>query len=123
MAGNRVVHFEIPAGDPQKLAEFYTTLLGWKIAKVPVEGFDYWICRTGDGPGIDGAITRRSPSRQSVINSVRVEEIDAFLNNAVAEGARIIVNKAAVRAMGWYAVVADPDGNPLGFWQDDAQAQ
>ena len=34
--GAKLVHFEITADDPDKLAEFYTAVLGWKIDP-PVE--------------------------------------------------------------------------------------
>ena len=33
-----VVHFELPAEDPQKLADFYTELFGWNIMKMPMDG-------------------------------------------------------------------------------------
>lgn len=41
-----VVHFEIPADDPDKLSSFYTSLFGWQINKMPMEGGDYWITQT-----------------------------------------------------------------------------
>jgi len=38
MVNHGVVHFEIPADDPEKLAAFYTQLFGWRIEKFPMEG-------------------------------------------------------------------------------------
>ncbi|HPT75026.1 MAG TPA: VOC family protein, partial [Methanomassiliicoccaceae archaeon] len=53
----RVIHFEIPAEDPERAVEFYKKVFGWKIDKW--EGpIDYWLVMTGenDEPGINGAI-------------------------------------------------------------------
>ena len=58
----RVTHFEMPADDPERLAEFYTNVFGWTVEKWdgPV---DYWLVMTGDEgvPGIDGGIRRGVP--------------------------------------------------------------
>ena len=120
---NRVVHFEIPAEQPEKLGQFYSELFGWKVQKVPVEGFDYWLCHTGEGVGIDGAIVRRSATQPGVTNSVRVDDVDAFLRKAELLGAKVVVSKTAVPGTGWYAAVTDPQGNPVGLWQGDKTAR
>jgi predicted enzyme related to lactoylglutathione lyase len=122
MANNRVVHFEIPANQPEKLATFYTELFGWKVEKVPVHGFDYWTCNTGEGPGINGGIMKRSVPQQCLTNYVKVERVDNYVEKAKALGANLIVPRSAVKGMGWFALVLDPEGNPVGFWQDDTSA-
>ncbi len=123
MAGHRIVHFEIPADQPESLAKFYTTLFGWQIEKMPNTSFDYWLCRTGDGPGIDGAIMKRMDPRQTVTNYTDVEQIDASLEKALSLGATITVPKSPVPGMGWFAMALDPQGNPFGFWQGDKSAK
>lgn len=112
-------HFEIPADDPESLAAFYRALFGWRIERLP--GWDYWHCKTGDGPGIDGALTKKS-LQTGVINNVTVDDIDAYLANVVQLGGKIVVPRSAVEGMGWYALAHDPEGNPVGFWQEDAFA-
>src|SRR5947208_493865 len=42
-----VVHFEIPADDPEKLVGFYKQLFGWEVDKMDMEGMPYWSIRTG----------------------------------------------------------------------------
>ena len=57
---SRVVHFEIPADNPERIAEFYNKVLGWDIQKW--EGpVDYWLISTGKEtePGIHGGIARK----------------------------------------------------------------
>jgi len=53
----KVVHFEIPADDPEMATKFYKGVFGWKIDEFEGE-FDYWLVNTEeeDEPGINGAI-------------------------------------------------------------------
>jgi predicted enzyme related to lactoylglutathione lyase len=55
-----VVHFEIPADDPERVAGFYGKVLGREIQKW--EGsMDYWLISTGKDrePGIHGSIAKK----------------------------------------------------------------
>jgi len=45
-----VTRFEIFVEEPTKLAEFYRTVLGWQIEKVP--GIDCWRAQTNSAGGI-----------------------------------------------------------------------
>ncbi len=119
---NRVVHFEIPAENPKRLANFYEELFGWKISKA--EGVDYWLAQTGEEgePGIDGAITGREAPEQVPINYVSVPSLSEYLEKASKLGARVTVGKQAVPGMGWFAHIVDLEGNPLGIWQADERA-
>jgi uncharacterized protein len=123
MAGHRPVHFEIPANDPDAVAKFYTQLFGWRVEKAQLPGVDYWMCMTGDGPGIDGGITRRMHPQQCVTNYVGVPQIDAMVEKAASLGARIVLPKMAVPGAGWIAIALDPEGNPVGLWQEDRGAK
>jgi predicted enzyme related to lactoylglutathione lyase len=123
---NRVVHFEIPAENPQRLVNFYEELFGWKIQKF--EGADYWLAQTGEEgePGIDGAIRGMNPEtpapEQVPINYVGVPSLDEYVEKASKLGARVTVGKQAVPGMGWFAHLLDLEGNPLGIWETDASA-
>ena len=44
------------------------------------------------------------------------------LKKAVELGAKVTVPKMPVPAMGWFAVLMDPQNNPIGLWQDDTNA-
>jgi predicted enzyme related to lactoylglutathione lyase len=45
-----IVHFEIPANNPEKLSEFYKNLFGWKFEKMSMgEAGDYWMIETRPG--------------------------------------------------------------------------
>ena len=54
---NRVVHFEIPAKDIDKVVDFYKNVFNWEITHWEGQ-MEYWLVKTGEAPemGIDGAI-------------------------------------------------------------------
>ncbi len=53
----KVVHFEIPADNPQRAVKFYQKVFNWKIEKWQGP-MDYWFVTTGEDKelGINGAI-------------------------------------------------------------------
>src|SRR5258705_1814619 len=56
-AMSRVVHFEIPAENPERAAVFYKKTFGWKVEKWPGP-MEYWMVNTGSdsAPGINGGV-------------------------------------------------------------------
>lgn len=126
-----VVHFEIYADDPDKLAGFYKDLFGWGIESVP--GMDYRFVKTvsTDGKGmpttaggINGGLTSRPmPEARFWLNYVNVDSVETSLSRAQQLGATEIRGKTPVPGMGWFAVLNDPQGNPFGLWQTDSTAK
>jgi len=120
---NKVVHFEIGAEDPEKLAEFYRKALGWQVNKW--EGSDYWLVGSMDDRevgAINGGIMKRFENEQT-INTVEVDDLDATIKDVVAHGGKIVKPKAAMAGFMWWAYVADPQGNVFGLSQMDESAK
>ena len=125
-----IVHFEIPADDPEKLADFYARLFGWKIEKYPGE-MEYWAIYTVPvddkgmpaEPGVNGGMMRRQVPQQMPLNYISVESVDDFVAQARALGATVVVDKMEVGGMGWFAQLIDPQGNPFAIWQDGTSAR
>ncbi|MPZ49508.1 MAG: VOC family protein [Dehalococcoidia bacterium] len=126
-----VVHFEIPATDPDKVADFYRQLFGWQIDKMSVGESEYWFVMSGpvDEQGapkesgyINGGLYRRQMPDQTPVNYVDVESVDEYTNKARALGAKVVMEKTPVPGMGWFSLLADPDGNSFGVWQNDTAA-
>lgn len=118
MANNRVVHFEIPANQPEALTKFYSELFGWKFQKVPMPGPEYWLCDTGsDGPGIGGAVMQRQDPQQSWMNYVDVASIDAAIERATKLGGKVALPKSPIPGVGAVAAIIDPQGNIFGLWE------
>jgi predicted enzyme related to lactoylglutathione lyase len=118
-----VTHFEIYAEEPAVLAEFYRILLGWEIEKPA--GIDYWRIRTNptNGPAFDGGLTyRTSCGPRHWVDYVRVESLDAAIDEVQRSGGQVVRPKTAVPRAAWYAFVADPAGNLFAIWQPDETA-
>lgn len=124
----RPVHFEIHAADLDRAQRFYENLFGWAFQSWGND--DYRLVTTGDqGPGINGGMVRRrgEPPRggepvTSWVCTVDVDDLDAFVARAEAEGASIALPKMAVPGVGWLAYVKDSEGNILGMMQEDRSA-
>jgi predicted enzyme related to lactoylglutathione lyase len=126
-----VVHFEIPADDPERAARFYRDLFGWKINRWENPGgMDYWMVETvptdAEGrpvrPGANGGLMRRMYPGQQPVNYIAVDDIDEFVRKAEKLGAKVLVGKQPVPGMGWFAQLNDPEGNVFAIWQTDMAA-
>ena len=129
-----VVHFEIPADDPERAAKFYRELFGWEISKwgEPAGGgMEYWMVRTvptdakgmPSRPGVNGGLMRRMFPGQAPVNYIGVASVDEFVKRAEGLGAKVLMAKTPVPSMGWFAQLKDTEGNIFAVWQtDDAAA-
>ena len=121
---SRVVHFEIPADNPERVAGFYKKVLGWNIQKW--EGpMDYWLISTGKDsePGIHGGIARKKDRPASgVLVTAQVDSVDECLKKIVNDGGSIVVPKRAIPGVGYQAHFRDPEGNVIGIMENDPSA-
>jgi predicted enzyme related to lactoylglutathione lyase len=118
MALNRIVHFEIPADQPEKLSTFYGELFGWRFQKIPVPGVEFWHCDADtNGPGISAAVMQRQNAQQPCVNYVEVESIDAAIEKATTMGAIVALPKMPVPGGRAIAALVDPQGNLFGIME------
>jgi hypothetical protein len=120
----RPVHFEIHAADPERAIRFYGLLFGWTFERWSGSDVEYWLVRTGEGPGIDGGLVKRQghdPAAQAPVNAwvctVQVDDLDAYLGTAEAAGGRVVVPRTAIGTMGWSAYFKDLEGNLVGLFE------
>lgn len=126
-----IVHFEIPADQPERAAEFYRELFGWDISRWEgTEGLEYWMVQTvptdAEGrparPGINGGLMRRMFPGQAPVNYISVASVDEFVGKAERLGAKVLLRKQPVPGMGWFAQMEDPEGNVFAVWETDPSA-
>ncbi len=118
----KIVHFEIPADDPQRAGAFYHDVLGWEITRFG--GEPYWLARAGadDEPGANGALVSRGDLHRSPVLIAGVADIDDVLRRVESCGGKVAQGKLPVPGMGWSAYVTDPEGNTIGLFQPDPGA-
>ena len=124
-----IVHFEIPANNPEKLSDFYKNLFGWKIDRVPMGAMgDYWTIETRAGTaqnmeksmttaGANGGMMKKMDANQRPINYVMVESVDEYSKKIQDLGGKIIIPKTPIPNMGAFAVGIDPEGNHVGIFE------
>jgi predicted enzyme related to lactoylglutathione lyase len=124
-----IIHFEIPANDPEKLSEFYKNLFGWNFEKTSMgEAGDYWTIETRAGtaqnmekamstPGTNGGMMKKMDENQRPLNYVAVESVDDFSKKIQSLGGKIIMPKTPIPNMGAFAVGLDPEGNQIGIFE------
>ena len=118
----KIVHFEIPADDPQRAVVFYHAALGWEISRFGEE--PYWLVRAGeDGePGANGALVARGDLHRCPVLIAGVADIDDVLPRVESCGGKVVQGKLPVPGVGWSAYVFDPEGNTIGLFQPDTSA-
>lgn len=116
----KVVHFEIPADDPERAVKFYREAFGWEISKWggPTE---YWLAMTGpeDERGINGAITRREGFNNSVVNTISVESLADTVAKIKAAGGTVPEENLQIPGVGLLAYFRDPEGNMFSALQPE----
>ncbi|MFA5133715.1 MAG: VOC family protein [Patescibacteria group bacterium] len=129
----RVYHFEIPAGDTEKTAEFYRKVFGWDIKKWENEaGVDYQLVMTGemDAPGgINGGIMKRrgpkakdNDTETAFVCTIQVPSAEEYSKKVEDAGGKITAPKMGVPGVGWLVYAKDIDGNTFGMLQEDKEA-
>jgi predicted enzyme related to lactoylglutathione lyase len=128
-----IVHFEIPADQPERAAQFYRELFGWDIQQFEgsvAGGMEYWTVRTVPAeaqggpatPGVNGGMMRRMYPGQGPINYINVEHLDESVRLAQRLGAEVLMGRTPVPGMGWFAQLKDTEGNLFAVWERDLSA-
>ena len=126
MAGRRLGNpcwFELAtrAGGLDAAGAFYRAVLGWKIEDSGMEGFDYHLANA-DGDMVAGlmvpppAVAEMPPFWMIYF---AVDDADAFVTDATAEGAVLHRGPEAVPGTGRFALLSDPQGAAFGILQPD----
>ncbi|GAA4790936.1 VOC family protein [Actinomycetospora chlora] len=111
--GNPVVHFEIGGADGARSRRFYGELFDWSVE---TESHGYGVVSTGSGAGIGGGIMQAPRGvRPWVTVYVQVEDLEKCLETAEELGGSRIMDPSPIGEMGDVAMIADPDGNPVGL--------
>jgi uncharacterized protein len=122
-----VVHFEIPADDPERAQKFYRELFNWQIDKYsgPLLPMDYWMVmtstETGD-KGVDGGLMARQHPEQRITVYIDVPSVDQYMEKVEKLGGQVVFPKMAVPGMGYFAVCLDMEDNQFGLWENDPNA-
>jgi len=121
---SRVIHFEIPAAEPERAAAFYKQVFGWSIEKWPGP-MEYWMVTTGaDGaPGINGGLLKKHAPTTATTNTIGVDSVDKAIDAVKSAGGKLVMPKTPIPTIGYFAYLEDTEGNLFGVLQSDANAK
>ena len=135
---SRVIHFEIHAEAPEKMAEFYKQMFGWEIKEWEMPGVKlenrFWSVLTAPidskEPGINGGMVVRKGDKpkgeeavSAFICTIGVSSVDESLKKAMELGGSVALPKMPVAGMAWLAYCKDIEGNIFGIFQEDKTAK
>jgi len=122
MVTKTVVHFEIPANDPETLSKFYSEVFGWKFKKESMPDMDYWMISTGPrGKSVGGGMYKKMAPNEAPRNYIGVEKIDKYVEAFKNAGGKELVGKTEVPEMGWSFIGVDPEGNTIALFEATAR--
>lgn len=121
---SRVIHFEIPAAEPERAAAFYKQVFGWSIEKWPGP-MEYWMVTTGaDGaPGINGGLLKKQAPTTATTNTIGVDSVEKAIAAVKSAGGTLVMPKTPIPTIGYFAYLEDTEGNLFGVLQSDANAK
>ncbi len=124
---NPVVHFEMPAEDKNRMAEFYTKAFGWQMQHLGPEMGEYVLVTTSEvgedkfpkqRGTINGGFYKKSdnvsPSPSVVI---AVDDINESIEKIKKAGGKIVGEPTEIPGVGKYVSFKDSENNWLSILQ------
>ena len=130
---NPVVHFEMPAEDRQRMAQFYTKAFGWKTQMHGPEMGDYVTVTTTEsdesGPRTPGAINGGFfPKKDdwpaqypSVV--IAVDDIAVAMDKVSDAGGKVLGEPMEIPGIGQYVSFSDTEGNRVSMLQPQPRSK
>jgi predicted enzyme related to lactoylglutathione lyase len=124
---NPVIHFEMPYGDPARLAAFYKAVFGWQMANMGAQMGNYVLATTvaSDSNGrptkpgaINGGFFEKKPdwpANPSVV--IGVDDIKKKMASIAAAGGQVLGEPMDIPGVGAYVSFTDTEGNRVSLLQ------
>jgi predicted enzyme related to lactoylglutathione lyase len=114
---NPAVYFEIPVSDLDRATKFYSAVFGFTFERQNIHGNEMAMFPfSQNGSGITGALVKGEiykPTQSGVVIYFHTENIDATLERAVKNGAKILFPKTSAGDFGVVAEFSDSEGNRI----------
>jgi uncharacterized protein len=131
-AMNPVVHFEMPAEDRIRMADFYTKVFGWQTQLMGEEMGNYVTVATTEmgengRPKMPGAInggfypkSKEMPAQYPSI-VIAVDDIRESMKEVTAAGGTVLGEPVGIPMVGSYVSFIDTEGNRVSLLQPAMQ--
>jgi predicted enzyme related to lactoylglutathione lyase len=129
---NPVVHFEMPAEDKNRMADFYTKAFGWKTQMLGPEMNEYVLVTTTEpdvngrpkNPGaINGGFYKKSADMPAQYPSVviGVGDIKEAMKKVTEAGGKVLGEPMEIPGYGLYVSFFDTEGNRVSMMQPNGE--
>ena len=129
---NPVVHFEMPAENRQRMADFYSKTFGWKTQMLGKDMGNYVIATTTESdekgpkkPGaINGGFFTKSDDMPAQYPSVvvAVDDIHDAMKKVMKAGGKVLGDPMEIPGVGQYVSFFDTEGNRVSMLQPDPRS-
>ncbi len=125
---NPVVHFEMPAKDKKRVADFYTQAFGWNMVQMGPDMANYIVAQTSETddqgmvktPGtINGGFFdyKDDDLNRAPHLVISVDNLDESIKAVEAAGGEMAGEKMNIPGIGWYISFYDSEHNIVGMLQ------
>ena len=114
MADSLIAHVEIPVTYLENSSKFYTTVFGWDFKPF---GHGYLLFNNHKGIMVGIRKVESVSTGDTTVFHLNVNDIENILAKAENNSGATKRAKTVIPAMGWYALITDPDGNTIGLYQ------
>ena len=114
MADQLIAPVEIPSSYLDQTKEFFNKVFGWEFKPF---GKGYLLFNNHKGIMVGIRQVEKVNSGDTTVFHVNVSNIDQILSTARSNGGSVFKEKTVIPAMGWYALIKDPQGNIIGLYQ------
>jgi predicted enzyme related to lactoylglutathione lyase len=121
-AAGRFVWQDLVTRDVPACRKFYADLLGWEFQEMTRRGRPYVVARS-QGRLVGGIVEAKDPSieRAAWLSFLAVDDLEAAIALVTASGGKVLRDAVAIRGLGRFAVVTDPQGAALGLARLDVE--
>jgi uncharacterized protein len=128
VAMNPVVHFEMPANDRRRMAEFYTRVFGWRTEQLGPEMGNYVVVTTTEldqngrpkKPGsTNGGFFQKSSDKPDQYPAIviAVDDIGQHIKKINEAGGEVLGEPMEIQGVGSYVSCRDTEGNRIAMLQ------
>ncbi len=133
MKKNPVVHFEMPAKDKKRTADFYTNAFGWDMKLMGPDMGGYLLATTTESdeksgrPKAPGTINggfydyKNEPGFQYPSLVISVDDLKASIESVKKAGGKIVSEQMDIPGIGLFVSIEDTEGNRVGMLQPSPQ--
>ena len=110
---NPLCHFEFQTANVEKCKAFYGAVFDWSFDDASMPG--YTLVKPGAEPS-GGIFPKPDEAPSPALNVYfQVDDVDATLAQVQAHGGTVIIPTTEIPNVGWFAMIADPEGIVIGL--------